>query len=193
MTCIDASFAPDRISSKQLVGMALRAISFDRLPRSCYYARTRKTNTSIDKYHPVSDLGENPRGAAEDSPALFHAQMYAIGEKFGISGLKSLAKEKLEGDGDIHLIWCGRTFYSVVQVIYGTTYSGDRGLRDVIVGFAHQNITALKTRLEFEETLEEFPSFTRDLLWRMIGEDRQEEGERLTVDPTPDYHVRETT
>ncbi|KGY15618.1 hypothetical protein PABG_11271 [Paracoccidioides brasiliensis Pb03] len=152
-----------------------------------------KQNTSIDKYHPVSDLGENPRDAVEDSPALFHSQMYAIGEKSGISGLKSLAKEKLEGDGDIHHIWCGRTFYSVVQVIYGTTYSGDRGLRDVIVGFAHQNITALKTRPEFEETLEEFPSFTRDLLWRMIGEDRQEEGERLTVDPTPDYHVRETT
>ncbi|QSS61294.1 BTB/POZ domain-containing protein [Histoplasma capsulatum] len=109
--------------------------------------------TSIDKYHPVSDLGGNPRGAVEDSPALFHAQMYAIGEKFGISGLKSLAKEKLEGD--IDHIWCGRT---VVQVIYGTTYPSDRGLRDVIVRFADQNITALKIRPEFEETLEDFPS-----------------------------------
>lgn len=124
--------------------------------------------TSIDKYHPVSDLGGNPRGAVEDSPALFHAQMYAIGEKFGISGLKSLAKEKLEGD--IDHIWCGRT---VVQVIYGTTYPSDRGLRDVIVRFADQNITALKIRPEFEETLEDFPSSLGIYCGGRIGKRRE--------------------
>ncbi|ODH43976.1 hypothetical protein ACO22_00948 [Paracoccidioides brasiliensis] len=222
MTCIDASFAPDRISSKQLVGMALREIYLSDddpldIERMVHYFYKLDYNVDDCSPCPANNMAQEYTEAAvsvaeEPSPSIDYPEAATTPEP-GKQTLQSINTtlyqtlgrtremlrrilqrySMLKCDGDIHHIWCGRTFYSVVQVIYGTTYSGDRGLRDVIVGFAHQNITALKTRLEFEETLEEFPSFTRDLLWRMIGEDRQEEGERLTVDPTPDYHVRETT
>ncbi|OJD21609.1 hypothetical protein ACJ73_07047 [Blastomyces percursus] len=102
--------------------------------------------------------------ADQDPPSLFHARMYTVGENYGISGLKALAKEKSEAA--VQHIWCGGTFYSFVRFIYGST---EGGLRDVISSLACQNITSLKEQQEFAGMLEEFPPFALDLLWEMIG------------------------
>ncbi|QSS56098.1 BTB/POZ domain-containing protein [Histoplasma capsulatum var. duboisii H88] len=109
--------------------------------------------------------------------------MYAIGEKYGISGLKSLVKEKFEAA--VQHIWCGSTFYSVVRFIYGST---DGGLRDVISSLAHRNVASLKTQPDFAEMLEEFPSFTLNLLWEMMGKSLQEEEEKAILSPAHGSH-----
>lgn len=121
--------------------------------------KDKEQSTSVDQYTFKSDHREGQKDASGDPPFLFHAQMYIIGEKYGISGLKSLAKEKFEAASQ-H-IWCSSMFYSVVHFIYRST---DDGLRDVISSLAHQNVASLKTQPDFAEMLEEFPSFTLNLL-----------------------------
>ncbi|EEH04141.1 BTB/POZ domain-containing protein [Histoplasma capsulatum G186AR] len=147
-------------------------------------AKGEEQSTSVDRYTSGSDHREGQKDASGDPPSLFHARMYTIGEKYGISGLKSLAKEKFEAAA--RHIWCGSTFYSVVRFIYGST---DGGLRDVISSLAHRNVASLKTQPDFAETLEEFPSFTLDLLWEMMGKSLQAEEEKAILSPARGSHV----
>ncbi|OJD11325.1 hypothetical protein ACJ73_09566 [Blastomyces percursus] len=120
--------------------------------------------TSVDQHSARLDHKDGQKEADQDPPSLFHARMYTVGEKYGILGLKILAKEKFEAA--VQHIWCGGTFYSVVRFIYGST---EGGLRDVISSLACQKVTSLKEQQEFADMLEEFPPFALDLLWEMIG------------------------
>ncbi|PGH28563.1 LOW QUALITY PROTEIN: hypothetical protein GX50_08699 [[Emmonsia] crescens] len=51
---------------------------------------------SIDTYTPRPDHEDSQKDADQDPSSLFHAQMYTVGEKYRILGLKSLVKEKFE-------------------------------------------------------------------------------------------------
>jgi hypothetical protein len=77
---------------------------------------------------------ENSKTTAESnemvSSSLLHAEVYAMGEKYGIPGLKDLAQRKFE-----HAVtngWQDATFCSVVRSVYESTNSNDRGLRDIV-------------------------------------------------------------
>lgn len=99
-------------------------------------------------------------------PLLFNAQIYAFGEKYGIPGLKELAKEKFEAA--IEHAGCDPIVCSVVSLVYKSTCDGDRGLRDVMLRIAYQNAATLGPQPEFQRTLEALPSFTLDLAREFI-------------------------
>ena len=94
--------------------------------------------------------------------------MYAIGEKYMISGLKSLAKEKFETAIKEDLT--ESMFYSIVHFVYFTTHSSERSLLGVMVNFSYQKIAALRSKEWFQRVIEELPSFSPDLLRKMIME-----------------------
>ncbi|OJD21478.1 hypothetical protein ACJ73_07176 [Blastomyces percursus] len=80
------------------------------------------------------------------SPSYLNAQVYAIGEKYGIPGLKDLARTKFE--------------HTVMNSC------NDRGLRDVVTESPCQNAHALKSRQDFQNLIDTRPTFTADLLRR---------------------------
>ncbi|KAF2868100.1 hypothetical protein BDV95DRAFT_157794 [Massariosphaeria phaeospora] len=73
-----------------------------------------------------------------------HAKVYAIAEKYGISGLKSLARKKFAHQLELHLD--SAEFPEACQEAYETTIDTDRGLRDILIQTfrAHRDLTLRK-------------------------------------------------
>ncbi|KAF5989215.1 kelch repeat BTB domain-containing protein [Fusarium coicis] len=83
---------------------------------------------------------------AEESPIssqlCLQAKVYALGEKYGIQGLKNVAKGAFESEiqsGNVGV----DEFAEAVEEVYTSTVSEDRGLRDVVVRMIEQDILLL--------------------------------------------------
>ena len=63
-------------------------------------------------------------------PLLVDAKMYTIGDKYSIKALKSLAKAKFSDALDAG--WDIVSFPEVIETVYTTTPTSDRGLRDCL-------------------------------------------------------------
>ncbi|KAL2045576.1 hypothetical protein N7G274_002004 [Stereocaulon virgatum] len=84
----------------------------------------------------VDDNGNAPH--IVHAPLVVHAHMYAIADKYGVTLLKDIAKEKFttflqdirsKGAASLDI----PAFATAIGVIYTTTLASDRGLRDAIV------------------------------------------------------------
>ena len=75
----------------------------------------------------TSDYQDDAEGGR---PLLVDAKMYAIGDKYGIDALKSLAKKKFSDALDAG--WDIVSFPEVIETVYTTTITSDRGLRDCL-------------------------------------------------------------
>src|SRR5436190_5739084 len=64
------------------------------------------------------------------NPALFSSiRIYAVAEKYGIKDLKQLAQSRFSTWASNN--WNHSEFLMMVQEVYGSTPSSDRGLRDI--------------------------------------------------------------
>jgi len=75
----------------------------------------------------VSDYQDDVEG---DRPLLVNANMYAMGDKYRIVDLKDLAKMKFSDA--LEAGWDIVSFPEVIETVYTTTLSSDRGLRDCL-------------------------------------------------------------
>ncbi|KAJ9645808.1 hypothetical protein H2201_003612 [Coniosporium apollinis] len=91
---------------------------------------------------------------------ILHAKMYAIAEKYGIKGLKSLARSKFSTQIEQH--WSSAELPETIQDVYETTVDSDRGLRDIVVQTfrAHPE---LARRKDIEAVVRETPGVAWDL------------------------------
>ncbi|KAH6847105.1 hypothetical protein B0I37DRAFT_374303 [Chaetomium sp. MPI-CAGE-AT-0009] len=69
--------------------------------------------------------------SADCSNLTVHARVYALGEKYDIQGLKTLAIEKFKTEAKVH--WNCDEFIRAVEEVYTSTIDQDRGLRDAVV------------------------------------------------------------
>ncbi|KAF4999389.1 hypothetical protein FGRMN_2530 [Fusarium graminum] len=72
--------------------------------------------------------------STSQSPAAnlhLHAKVYALGEKYGIETLKTLALRKFGAEVEFHLY--SQDFLLAIQEAYSSTIESDRGLRNMIV------------------------------------------------------------
>lgn len=73
--------------------------------------------------------------AAASSPSssnlVMHARVYALGVKYGVAGLQSLAAEKFEREAGTH--WHSDDFLGAAQEAYTSTATEDRTIRDVVL------------------------------------------------------------
>ena len=69
-------------------------------------------------------------GEGEDGPLALNASMYALGDKYDIEHLKDLAREYFSAFLESHAL--NDDFFNAVTIIYDTTLSSDRGLRNCI-------------------------------------------------------------
>ena len=95
-----------------------------------------------------------------------HASMYALGDEYGILDLKEEAlwkfkrtMEAKKGHED--------ELESVIEampIVYTTTPSSDRGLRDAVVAFGAKNLERIKDLSGFESVVAQVPSYIVEVL-----------------------------
>ncbi|KAF4974088.1 hypothetical protein FZEAL_8961 [Fusarium zealandicum] len=101
------------------------------------------------------------------STMVFNAQVYQIADKYDISALKPHSKDKF--GAAITTGWSMDDFPTAIAVVYESTPSGDRGLRDLAVETSHKNIDDLVTDDGFCELLRKTPDFAADLIPFLCG------------------------
>jgi len=62
---------------------------------------------------------------------VIHAKVYALAEKYGINGLKALARRKFASQVGHH--FSSEELPFAIQEVYESTVEADRGLRDIVV------------------------------------------------------------
>ncbi|KAF9700927.1 hypothetical protein EKO04_000986 [Ascochyta lentis] len=107
-----------------------------------------------------------PEVDVESAHLLTHAQVYAIAEKYGIVGLKSLARSKFSYQISMHLN--SPEFADACQEAYETTFHTDRGLRDVIIQTFRAN-PDLSMREDVEMVVRETPGLAFELFRMASG------------------------
>ena len=112
-------------------------------------------------------VADDSKLAGRKSPAHFHAQMYTIGDKYDIPGLRSLARQKFESD--IVVDWQQATFIPIIDLVYGPDGPGDGGLRRTVCEVALQNLRSLSTLPAFDLILQKTPDFAYEFAQVMIA------------------------
>lgn len=117
------------------------------------------------------DLGFDPFLSANDSWAKtrlhVHAQMYSLGDKYDLAGLKKEAARRFINDIAIPRDKKGETLtlLSVIPTIYTTTPDSDRGLRDLVARHVFQRYDiASKHFIKEIDAAFGVPQFARDII-----------------------------
>lgn len=102
----------------------------------------------------------------DDGILIDHARMYAIGDKYGIPGLKALAKSKFE---DILKFTCAG-LVKAMRIAYVSTVDEDKGLRQLIVNKLHAyNIATSLGKPEIDENVRDLPELGYALLRKQLN------------------------
>ncbi|KAG9573132.1 hypothetical protein KCU77_g15310, partial [Aureobasidium melanogenum] len=102
----------------------------------------------------------------DDGILIDHARMYAMGDKYGISGRKALVKSKFE---DILKYTCAG-LVKAMRIAYISTVESDKGLRQLIVYKLHAyNVTISLGRLEIDQNVKDLPELGCALLRKQLG------------------------
>jgi hypothetical protein len=114
----------------------------------------------------VESVHSEPELDTESTHLVTHAKVYAIAEKYGIAGLKELARSKFADQIDLHL--SSPEFSEACQEAYESTFHTDRGLRDVIVQAFRAN-PSLSLRPDVESMVRETPGLAFELFRMASG------------------------
>ncbi|KAK2925542.1 BTB/POZ domain [Fusarium oxysporum f. sp. vasinfectum] len=120
---------------------------------------------------------------AAPAPSLLHKNhhLYALGEKYGINGLKALAVYKFETEGEDEFRSSVNYFEDFIQVMkeaYACTAEGDRPLRDAIVRILKPK-TILFEREDMKDFLKE-ESLAYDLVMSYV-QDNSRKGKEADI------------
>jgi hypothetical protein len=114
----------------------------------------------------LESVHSEPESDIESSHLITHAKVYAIAEKYGIAGLKALARSKFVDQIDLHL--SSSEFPEACQEAYESTFHSDRGLRDVIIQAFRAN-PSLSLRPDVEIMVRETPGLAFELFRMASG------------------------
>jgi hypothetical protein len=89
---------------------------------------------------------EAPIAEPEVAAMTFHAKMYAASDYFGVDSLKCTAKERFEKTATEN--WDSDEFVTAVQLVYGSTPSHDRSLRDTVAQLCSTHFQELMSKRE---------------------------------------------
>lgn len=117
-------------------------------------------------YFYAFDYEDTPKASAKLSNATeLNAAVYAVADKYDVVDLKTLAKKKF-GAAIGSFVTNKRDPLPAMRVAYGGTPPGDRGLRDICVGFWLFNACDLLTSERKDEVaafLTDTPQFGADI------------------------------
>ncbi|KAF2434945.1 hypothetical protein EJ08DRAFT_722181 [Tothia fuscella] len=96
---------------------------------------------------------------------LLHAklQVYSIADKYGITGLKALSRNRFESD--VEIAWEGPDYNAAVAEVYEGTPADDRGLRDLVVEASAWHLNEIFAKNDgFGDILVEIGQLGKDIL-----------------------------
>ena len=111
--------------------------------------------------HDYSDIPTADTDESTDDPLVINARVYALAEKYQIKGLKDVAKGKFITE--LEMDWTDKDFFTAIKIVYTTTPSFDRGLRDAVNAVVYNNRNYLQYRLSFMELVREHGDFAVDV------------------------------
>ncbi|KAF2264147.1 hypothetical protein CC78DRAFT_247632 [Lojkania enalia] len=112
------------------------------------------------------NMEAEPEANVENPHLVTHAKVYAIAERYGIPGLKSLARKKFAQQLELH--FGSSEFPEACQEAYETTVDTDRGLRDVIIQ-SFRSHPELSLRKDVESAIRETPGLAFELFRMASG------------------------
>jgi speckle-type POZ protein len=99
---------------------------------------------------------------SKESAMVFHAKVYQIADKYGILALKESAKKNFSPA--VMAGWSTEEFPIAIDIVYTTTPSEDRGLRDLVVEISNANLETLISRDGFCQALRTTVDSAADLV-----------------------------
>jgi len=129
--------------------------------------RKGKGSISYDEHLATNHL-DWPR--SQKTGLATHARMYALADKYQISGLKALAQRKFQKAALQH--WNSEEFAPALRIVYTSTLEEDRGLRDVVISTISRD--RLLEKPEVRTAVKELPELAFGLLmyiWKQAGSD----------------------
>lgn len=103
----------------------------------------------------------------DDNPVLFHVQVYAAGEKFGVGGLKELARDKFAAI--MRSRGTDLDFPTIIEHVYSASEYSDRILRKALLDFVLPQLHQLVDNAEFCELLESIEGLSADILRQQLA------------------------
>ncbi|KAF3011103.1 hypothetical protein E8E13_011339 [Curvularia kusanoi] len=137
---------------------------FQPIDASLKFPDTPMAEQFADEY--MERVAMEPEVDVESAQLVTHAKVYAIAEKYGIAGLKSLARSKFSYQIPMHLD--SPEFADACQEAYESTFHTDRGLRDVIIQTFRTN-PDLSMRGDVEAVVRETPDLAFELFRMASG------------------------
>jgi hypothetical protein len=129
--------------------------------------RQDKGSISYDEHLETNHL-DRPRSLK--TGLATHARMYALADKYQISGLKALAQRKFQKAALQH--WNSEEFAPALRIVYTSTLEEDRGLRDVVISTISRD--RLLEKPEVRAMVKDLPELAFGLLmyiWKQAGSD----------------------
>jgi hypothetical protein len=116
---------------------------------SFFYTHDYDNEITIPSYTDASILGAAKIG--ESMLPCCGVREYAIAEKYDIKELKALAQSRFSTW--VKSNWNHSEIYSVVNEVYNSTPSNDRGLRDLVESTVKENVTSALHKDNFRDML----------------------------------------
>ncbi len=98
----------------------------------------------------------------DDNPVLFHVQVYAAGEKFGVGGLKELARDKFAAAMQSRKE--GFDVPAIIEAVYAASDCSDRILRETLLQLIQPQLLQLVDDEEFCDLLQTVDGLSADIL-----------------------------
>ncbi|KAI4748072.1 hypothetical protein E4T50_01664 [Aureobasidium sp. EXF-12298] len=127
-----------------------------------FYHHDYPSKKPSDDTHDVSESANWKEGCLGE-----HARMYAMGDKYGIPGLKILALRKFKTSLESALSITYFEFATVIAITHLSTPSTDRGLRKEIADFLHAHKPVAKTDM-MVHTVKDFPDLVYALYCKLL-------------------------
>jgi hypothetical protein len=93
--------------------------------------------------------------------------MYEMADKYNISGLKKLSKEKFRGECGKY--WDDEAFPIAADYAFSTTMEADKGLRDIVITTVAKH-TKLIRKPQMQVIMKEFGSLALGVLLKRVGQ-----------------------
>ncbi|KAL2349818.1 hypothetical protein BJ546DRAFT_1071018 [Cryomyces antarcticus] len=94
---------------------------------------------------------------------LFHVQVYTLADKYDVTPLKRLSRDKFATLAKT--FWDAEAFEFAIRAVYNITPSHDQGMRDAVVNVSGYHIEEMKKdRAWFSALIHDIPEFGADLV-----------------------------
>lgn len=93
-----------------------------------------------------------------------HAKMYAMGDKYGVRGLKDLALKKYEEA----YVYTSAGFADSILIAYTSTIDNDKEPRNVIIKFLSVDLINLMSKPKINQNVKDLPQLSHALLRKQL-------------------------